>query len=106
MYIDKRSIEVGDINGGNNNFNTGDNVEQSIKVITKNESDLFKQLLEQINQIQDENEKQDAKDNANKLQTAIEQKDKSRAERLFGWLPQAIQTCQAAVGIAEQIQNL
>ncbi|MCU5046999.1 MULTISPECIES: hypothetical protein [Bacillus cereus group] len=101
-----KSIKLGNVNGGTFNLNTGDSANQSISIVPVKDNELFKELLGEINKLKDEEEKQDAIDNAKKLQSAIESGNKSRAEKIFEWLPQVVQTCQAALGIAQQIQSL
>lgn len=106
IYMD-RSISLGNVTGQNTvTLNTGDDVRQDVKVMQGEQNDSFNQLIEDIKKIQDPDEKQDALDHAQKLQESVASGNKTRAQKIFGWLPEAIQAGKAALDIYSQIEKL
>ncbi|KXY31113.1 hypothetical protein AT268_16370 [Bacillus cereus] len=102
-----RSIRFGNVTGQNTvTLNTGDDVWQDVKVMQGEQNDSFHQLIEEIKKIQDPDEKQDALDHAQKLQESVASGNKTRAQKIFGWLPEAIQAGKAALDIYSQIEKL
>lgn len=107
VYMDNRSINLGSISGNNTvTLNTGDHVKQEVKVAQGETSDVFQQLIEEIQKIQDPEEKQDTVENVQKLQESVAKGNKSRAQKIFGWLPEIIQTSKAALEVYAQIEKL
>ncbi|MEC1628674.1 hypothetical protein [Bacillus paranthracis] len=106
--IDNRNISVGSIAGSNTVvLNTGDGAKQQVKVTQESLSkDAFQDLIKEIEKIADPDEKQDATDNIEKLQEAVLNGNKSRAQRIFKWLPEIISTSKAALEVYSQIEQL
>lgn len=61
--------------------------------------ELFAKLISDIKQLSPQDEVEDALDNANKIKAAVEADDQSRAKKLFGWLPTAVQASATALEI-------
>jgi hypothetical protein len=107
VYVENRSVTISNSTINGSNLNTGDNSQQTINSIPDNELNLLIQkLLEEINKLDDEDEKIDATENAKKLHEIVNKGNGERAKKIFGWLPVGIQTTGAGVQIAEFISRL
>ncbi|MED4181538.1 hypothetical protein [Priestia megaterium] len=106
--MDNRSVNVNNSTVNNANLNAGDYVTQSLK--SENVSDemkeIFLQLYEEIKAIPDEDDKQDAIEDAGKLEAAVSDEKFERAKKLFGRLPGFIQASKAGVELASSIAKL
>lgn len=104
--MDNRTDNSVTFSGGtqkNINVNTGDgDIKQTLTNTKSNTSDLevlFEKFLSEIPKLSPADEVEDALDNAGKLKSAIENEDKPRAEKLFGWLPTAVQASSTAIEV-------
>ncbi len=87
------------------NLSSGDGNTQSVIINNPVAEDLFKQLLDVIKKESPEDEKADALENAAKLQEAINKNDKTRAQRIFSWLPTVVQASSVGVEILKLINS-
>ncbi|MED4691300.1 hypothetical protein [Peribacillus frigoritolerans] len=112
IYVDKRIDKSVTFSGGTNrnlNINTGDGDTKQNITYTETNSDLdslFSNFIEEIQKLSPPNEVEDAIDHAEKLKTAIESGDQSRAKKLFGWLPTVVQASSTAVEVLNLISKL
>lgn len=110
IYVDK-SINITNSNLKNSPVNSGKKSKQTVVVKEFNhqgqeDKELFDELLHTLDIIEDEDDKADAEENVAKLQDAVSKKNKSRAEKLFSWLPTAVQGTSVAVQIYKIIEGL
>lgn len=93
-HMDQRKI-TGSFNNSKlsgNNAIQADNVVQS-QNITKEESEkAFKELFDEIKKISEQSQREQAEYNAEQLKEAVENKDKSKAQKLLGFLKTSIGT--------------
>lgn len=99
-----------DISGDFSNAKFGDNtvlqgrdVTQTKSVTNEFPDTLFEDLIKEINNLKDQDEKTDSLDNTSKIQEAINAGNFERAKKIFGWLPEIIRTSAAAITIAKAI---
>ncbi|WP_456280107.1 hypothetical protein M1D98_06265 [Bacillus sp. K7] len=105
--MDNRSINISNSSITNSPFNTGDNASQTVNVEGDDQNQLlFKQLVDSLNAIADEDERKDAEDNIMKLQSAVNKGDRTRAKKIFGWLPTAVTGTSVALQIYKIIESL
>lgn len=88
--------------------NVGDHGMQNISSTGQGENaTLFEDLQKFIRENVSE-DIEDSVDNASKLQKAVEEKQKSRAKKIFSWLPLVVQASSVGLqinGIIEKLQN-
>lgn len=106
VHNEDKSINI----QGNNTFegsliNTGDGSEQTVNY-NKSEPEWLISLKNEIEKIIDQNDKEDALENATKIKSAIDQEKPERARKIFGWLPQLIQTSAAGAQLLQVISTL
>ncbi|UJA34263.1 hypothetical protein [Bacillus velezensis] len=106
--MDNRSININNSSLTNSPFNTGDNASQTVNAegIQDENQLLFNQLIESLKAIPDEEERTDAEENTRKLQDAVNKGNKSRAKRIFGWLPTTVTGTSVALQIYKIIESL
>lgn len=107
IYMDKRINVVGS-NLSGTNINSGENVSQTIvnNAIASEHEELFEKLVGEIKSLSiDEDEKQDAIENTEKVKDAIAKGNTERAKKLFGWLPTLIQSSSVGLKLYEIITN-
>jgi hypothetical protein len=105
IYMDNRSIIINNSQLNNTNLNSGDGNNQSFVINNPVADDLFKQLIDVIKKESPEDEKADALENAAKLQEAINNNDKTRAQRIFSWLPTVVQASSVGMEILKMINS-
>jgi len=86
---------------GDNTNLQGSNITQAKTVTNELPNALFENLISEINNLIDQDEKTDSLDNVSKMQEAIKTGNIERAKKVFGWLPRAIRTSAAALTIAK-----
>lgn len=99
MTIDK-SINTGDLHGGNNNLNTGDNVQQSIKIENDPNESLFLELFKEIHGIADEAERSRMEYFAEQLKQAYATKNKPLGQQMIGFLKDKLSSVGSLASIA------
>ncbi|OQP16176.1 hypothetical protein B1693_09785 [Geobacillus zalihae] len=104
-YMDNRSISIQNSTLNNTNLSSGDGNSQSVVTNNPAVEDLFKQLVNVIEKESPEDEKADALENAAKLQEAVNKNDKTRAKRIFNWLPTVVQASSVGVEILKLINS-
>lgn len=105
VYLDNRSISIQNSTLNNTNLSSGDGNSQSVVTNNPAAEDLFKQLVNVIEKESPEDEKADALENAAKLQEAVNKNDKTRAKRIFSWLPTVVQASSVGVEILKLINS-
>lgn len=104
IYVDNRKVVSGSFN--NSNFESlnvqGDNVNQiNIKVNEKEKAEAFDELFKVINSLQEVGTREQAQYNAEILQEAIEEGNKTKAQRVAGFLQSTLGNTASLVAIAE-----
>lgn len=85
------------------NLNQGDSATQS-QIISKEDyanEQLMNAIITNIKALPDGIDKEDAMDNATKMDTALQEKDLNRVKKIFGWLPQAVQLAADVIASAK-----
>jgi len=102
-HVSQRKIEGSfnhsDLKG--NNAIQADNVIQSQNISADESEKAFKELFEEISKISNEQQRQQAEFNAEQLKEAVEAKDKSKVQKLLGFLKGSIGTVASLSTIAK-----
>ena len=110
IYMDNRSVNFSGGTNKNINVNTGDGeIQQIVNSSESGSADLellINKLVDDIKNLSPNDEIDDALDNADKIKSAIENGDQTRARKLFGWLPNAVQTATSAVELIAKINDI
>ncbi|MEI2428506.1 hypothetical protein V8V54_26380 [Priestia megaterium] len=93
------SFNHSDLKG--NNAIQADNVIQSQNISADESEKAFKELFEEISKISNEQQRQQAEFNAEQLKEAVEAKDKSKVQKLLGFLKGSIGTVASLSTIAK-----
>jgi len=100
--MDQRNI-IGSFNNSDlkgNNAIQSDDVTQTQNVNTGEADKAFKDLFEEIKKISDDAQRAQAEYNAEELRAAVESEDKSKAQKLIGFLKSSIGTVASLATIA------
>ncbi|MFC5773677.1 hypothetical protein [Ectobacillus antri] len=97
-------------NAGQNIINTGDNNSQQLTIYQTTDNKeldaIFSKLLEAIETLSTTDNRVDDLEAASKLKDAVVNNEKARAEKIFGWLSQIIQSSSAGLQIFDIISKM
>ncbi len=99
-----RNISGNNLQGSQiGNLNQGDSATQSQIISKENYANeqLMNAIITNIKTLPDGVDKEDAMDNATKMDTALREKNLDRVKKIFGWLPQAVQLAADVIASAK-----